>query len=67
MAKKIENLKEVKDGELKKKLSALREEERAIHFKSEGARSKNVKELKNLKKNIARILTELNQRHDQDK
>lgn len=67
MAKKTENFKEVKDGELKKKLSALREEERVIHFKSEGARSKNVKELKNLKKNIARILTELNQRHDKSK
>lgn len=67
MAQKTENLKEIKDSELKKKLSVLREEERVIHFKTEGARSKNVKELKNLKKNIARILTELNQRHDQGK
>ena len=60
MAKKKENLKEMKVGELERQLLKLREEERAIRFKSEGARSKNVKELSNLKKDIARILTELN-------
>ena len=55
MAKKKENLKEMKVGELERQLLKLREEERAIRFKSEGARSKNVKELSNLKKDIARI------------
>lgn len=60
MAKKKENLKEMKTAELEKKLRALREDERNIRFKAEGARSKNVKELKNLKKDIARILTQMN-------
>lgn len=60
MAKKKENLKEMKTADLEKKLAALREEERGIRFKAEGARSKNVKELSNLRKDIARILTELN-------
>ena len=46
--------------ELQKKLILLREEIRVIIFKSEGSRSKNVKELKNLKKEIARVLTEIN-------
>ena len=60
MAKKKVNLQEMKKGELEKQLLKLREEERSIRFKAEGARSKNVKELSNLKKDIARILTELN-------
>ncbi len=59
MAKQKDNFKEMKKGELEKKLVAWRAEERSIRFKAEGARSKNVKELSNLKKNIARILTEL--------
>ncbi|MFA6257240.1 MAG: 50S ribosomal protein L29 [Candidatus Paceibacterota bacterium] len=67
MAKKKENLKEVKTGELEKKLHTLQEEERGIRFKAEGARSKNVKELWNLKKTIARILTELNNRTGEEK
>jgi ribosomal protein L29 len=60
MAKKKENLREVASGELEKNLATLREEERSLRFKAEGARSKNVKELKNLKKDIARVLTALN-------
>jgi len=48
--------------ELEKKLVLLREEVRAIRFKSEGARSKNVKELGNLKRQIARVLTEINKK-----
>ena len=60
MAKKKENLKEIKTADLEKKLAILREEDRSLRFKAEGARSKNVKELKNLKKDIARILTVLN-------
>ncbi len=60
MKNKKENLKEMKTDELKKQLADLREELRAIHFKTEGSRSKNVKEASTLKKKIARILTELN-------
>jgi ribosomal protein L29 len=60
MKNKKENLKGMKEDELKKQLTALREELRSIHFKAEGARSKNVKEASTLKKKIARILTELN-------
>ncbi|MCE9549045.1 50S ribosomal protein L29 [Candidatus Nomurabacteria bacterium] len=62
MAKKKDNLKETKTEELKKNLATLRESVRVIHFKAEGARSKNVKEASSLKKQIARILTELKHR-----
>jgi ribosomal protein L29 len=61
MAKKTkENFKDMKGGELEKKLATLREEVRIIGFKAEGSRSKNVKELGSLKKQIARVLTEIN-------
>lgn len=59
MAKKKDNLKDMSAEDLNKKLQSLREEERGIRFKAEGARSKNVKELQNLKKDIARVLTAL--------
>lgn len=58
--KKTENFKEMSKGELEKKLVLLREEIRVIKFKAEGSRSKNVKEMGNIKKQIARILTEIN-------
>lgn len=60
MAKKKENLKGMNKGELKKSLSLLEENLRVIRFKTEGSKSKNVKEYAALKKQIARILTELN-------
>jgi len=60
MAKKKENLKDIGKEELGKKLEFLREEIRSIKFKAEGSRSKNVKELKGLKKQIAQVLTEIN-------
>ncbi|MDD5721052.1 MAG: 50S ribosomal protein L29 [Candidatus Pacebacteria bacterium] len=62
MARKKENLKEFKKEELIKKLASLREEIRVIKFKAEGSKSKNVKESLNIKKQIARILTEINQK-----
>lgn len=62
-AKKSENLKEMKKDELKKKLNSLQEEVRVIRFKTEGAKSKNVKELSTLKKQIARVLTELSKKN----
>lgn len=58
--KKDDNFKGMKEGELKKELAVLKENLRVIHFKSEGSRSKNVKESATLKKQIARILTEMN-------
>lgn len=61
MAKEKENFKKMKKDELDKNLALLRENARLIKFKAEGSRSKNVKELAMLKKNIARILTEINQ------
>lgn len=61
MAKaKKQNYKEMTEGELGKELIVLRENLRAIHFKSEGARSKNVKEQSTIKKQIAQILTQMN-------
>jgi ribosomal protein L29 len=58
--KKSENFKGMKKDELLKQLTHLREEVRVIHFKAEGSRSKNVNEQSSLKKQIARILTEIN-------
>lgn len=55
-----ENLKGMKKEELQKELATLRENLRAMHFKAEGSRSKNVKESAALKKQIARVLTEIN-------
>lgn len=60
MANKKDNLKGLKTEELKKTLATLRENLRAHHFKTEGSKSKNVKEQASLKKQIARVLTEIN-------
>ncbi len=55
-----ENLKGMKKEELKAKLLVLQEEIRVIRFKAGGSKSKNVKETASLKKQVARILTEIN-------
>jgi ribosomal protein L29 len=60
MAKKKENYMDMGRGELTKKLEVLRENLRAIKFKAEGARSKNVKEVLTLRRNVARVLTAIN-------
>lgn len=61
MAKKEkENLKGMKKDELKKKLVDLEENIRILNFKTQGSKSKNVKEHTTLKKQVARILTEIN-------
>jgi len=57
---KKENLKGMKKDELVKKLAQLREDARVIRFKAKGSKSKNVKEVATLRKQIARILTEIN-------
>ncbi|MES2023080.1 MAG: 50S ribosomal protein L29 [Patescibacteria group bacterium] len=62
MAKKVENLKGMKKAELESTLATLRENVRGIMFKAEGSKSKNVKELATLKKQIARVMTELNKK-----
>lgn len=59
MAKKKENL---KDMNLEEKLISLRESIRAIRFDKSGAKTKNVKAIANFKKEIARILTEINKK-----
>lgn len=55
-----ESLKGMKGDELEKKLALLREELRVLHFKAEGSKSKNVKEGQALRRQIARVLTEIN-------
>lgn len=60
--KKDKNFKGMKEGELLKEQALLRENLRVLHFKSEGSRSKNVKESATFKKQIARILTEINKK-----
>ena len=62
MAKKKNNLKGMKEKDLREKLTALEEKMRTIRFKAEGSKSKNVKESATLRKEIARILTEINKK-----
>ena len=63
MKKGKENSK-ISENDLSKKLVALREEVRVIRFKAEGSKSKNVKETATLKKEIARVLTEMNKNNN---
>ncbi len=60
MAKKNKNFKDMSAGDLDKKLISLQSDLQTIRFKAEGSRSKNVKEVKNLRKDIARVLTAMN-------
>jgi len=60
MKKDKEKLKDTSESELQKKLAILQENARVIRFKAEGSKSKNVKESATLRKQIARILTEIN-------
>jgi len=62
MAKKTENLKGIKIEELKKNLLDLKENVRVLQFKAQGSKSKNVKESATLRKQIARVLTEINRK-----
>lgn len=55
-----ENLKGMKKDELKKKLIDLEEKIRVLKFKAQGSKSKNVKESVTLRKQVARVLTEMN-------
>jgi len=63
MAKKDkENLKGMKVDELKKKLVDMQENLRVLRFKMEGSKSKDVKESAKLKKEIDKVLTEINKK-----
>lgn len=59
---KIKELKDKKIDDLKKLVSDKQEELRGFIFGGAGSRSKNVKLGRNLKKDIARIFTEMNLR-----
>ncbi|MGM0439237.1 MAG: 50S ribosomal protein L29 [Patescibacteria group bacterium] len=56
-----EELREKKEDELKKLLSQKREKLQEVKFNLSSGRVKNVKEARNIKKDIARILTILNE------
>lgn len=64
MATKKNKLKDMDVAEMKKNVLSLQEEIRSIRFKAEGAKSKNVKETLNLRKQIARMLTEMNKNNN---
>jgi ribosomal protein L29 len=64
---KKENLKGMKKEELKAKLINLEESIRILRFKAEGSKSKNVKESSTLRKQVARVLTEMNKKPSKDK
>ncbi|MEO5635345.1 MAG: 50S ribosomal protein L29 [Candidatus Paceibacterota bacterium] len=66
MARKKENLNNIGIDELKKKLVVLKEDMRAIKFKAEGSKPKNVKEMSGMRKQIARLMTEINQNKKQE-
>lgn len=57
MAKKKEIL---KSEDLTNKIAELQESIRSIYFNKGNLKTKNVKELSNLKKNLAQLLTEFN-------
>ncbi|HEY4493815.1 MAG TPA: 50S ribosomal protein L29 [Candidatus Paceibacterota bacterium] len=64
MAKKKDNLKNLSIGELHKELRTFEEDLRSMRFKAEGSKSKNVKESLMLRRDIARILTFINQKEN---
>ena len=58
----MKDLKSKNEKELMKDVSEKREKVRAFRFGIEGSKIRNVKEGKNLKREIAQILTEVNSR-----
>lgn len=56
------SLKEKKIEELMKDLATRREELRGIRFNIAGSKARNVKQSKALRREVARILTEINRR-----
>lgn len=60
MTKKSKKLKELSEADLSKKIAELREKIRTDKFQTEGGKTKNVKAVKEVKRDIARMLTILN-------
>ncbi len=60
--KKKVALDRMRDEELKRQLSDLGEGLRVIRFKARGSKPKNVKEPASLRREVARVLTEINKR-----
>lgn len=58
----MKNLKKVKDKDLLKEATSLKEKNREIKFSVAASKSKDSFERRKNRKNIARILTELNKR-----
>lgn len=58
----MKDLKKKSVKDLEKTLTEKREELRSFRFASAGSRTRNVREGRNTRKEIAHILTELNQR-----
>jgi len=59
---KFKELKDKKKDEINKLLLAVREDIRKARFGNSGSKTKNVKEIKNHKKTVARILTVINKK-----
>jgi ribosomal protein L29 len=59
----LKNIKEKSDKELQKMLKEHREQLRKFRFSISGSGTKNIRQGRNLRKEIAQILTELNSRN----
>ena len=64
---KIKELKTKKEKELKKMLTTLRERLRVLRFDLSAGKVKDIREIKETKKTIARILTILKQENSKEK
>jgi len=60
MTKKSKNLDNMTEQDLQKTVIDLQDEIRGMKFKIEGAKSKDVKKIRETKREIARALTKLN-------
>lgn len=58
----MSSLKDKKDTDLQKELAEKRKSLREFRFGVAGSKIKNIKEARNLRREIAKILTELNNR-----
>ncbi len=61
---KTKELKSKSEGELKRMLAEAREKLRQLRFDIQLKQSKNVRELRNVKKDIARLMTLLKQKSE---
>ncbi len=61
---KTKEIRELNNIEMEKKLVLLREKQRAFRFGGAGSRTKNVKEGKTMRQDIAKILTIIRDKKD---